>query len=117
MSTEQQNPAGQQDPKTVAIISYITIIGWLIAYFGMYNNNKSSLAGYHLRQTLLLYIIGLAVNILTRMFFWSFMFWGSSIIYLVLLVLWIIGLIAAINGEEKPIPLIGDAAQKMFHNL
>ena len=107
----------QYDSKTIAIISYITPIGWLVAYFGMYANNKSSLAGYHLRQTLLLYIIGFALNILTNMFFWGFMFWIGGLLSLALLIFWIIGLISAVNGEEKPIPLIGDAAQKMFHNL
>ena len=34
-----------------------------------------------------------------------------------LFVLWIIGLIGAINGEQKPIPLIGDRAQSMFSGI
>jgi uncharacterized membrane protein len=116
MSSQYQNTPGQTDPKTVAIISYLTIIGWLIAYFAMYNNNRSSLAGYHLRQTLFLYIIGFAFSALYRMF-WGMMFWGSGLISLGLFILWLLGFISAVNGQEKPMPLIGDAAQRMFHNL
>jgi uncharacterized membrane protein len=115
--SEIQNSAGQYDPKTVAIVSYITPIGWLVAYFAMYSKEKSSLGGFHLKQTLLLYIIGFAINILMRMFWWTFLYWAVSLLSLGLFVLWLIGLIAAMNGEEKPIPLFGDAAQRMFHNL
>jgi uncharacterized membrane protein len=32
-------------------------------------------------------------------------------------VLWVMGLISAINGEEKPMPLIGEKAQEIFKNL
>ena len=51
--------------KTTAIVSYITLIGWLIAYFAMHQSNKTSLGSYHLRQTLLLIICGIAYWILT----------------------------------------------------
>jgi uncharacterized membrane protein len=29
-------------------------------------------------------------------------------------VFWILGLISAINGQEKPIPVVGDLFQKWF---
>lgn len=29
------------DGKTAGIISYFTLIGWLIAYFALYTNNKT----------------------------------------------------------------------------
>jgi uncharacterized membrane protein len=34
-----------------------------------------------------------------------------------LLILWIIGFIGAINGEQKPIPLIGEKAQSIFSGI
>jgi hypothetical protein len=43
--------------KTVGIVSYLTIIGWLIAYFGMHQSNKTSFGSYQLRQTLLLHLV------------------------------------------------------------
>lgn len=109
------------DGKSIAIISYLTIIGWIIAYV-MYGNNKTQLGAFHLRQSLFLMITGFAVSILQ----WVFIFipilgWLISILlYFVLLglfVLWIIGLIAAINGEEKEVPFLGKKAQEMLKGI
>jgi len=35
----------------------------------------------------------------------------------VFLIMWIIGIIGAINGERKPIPFIGEQAQRTFSNI
>lgn len=105
--------------KTTAIVSYITIIGWLIAYFGMHQSKKTSLGSYHLRQTLLLILCGVGYWILT--FVVTMVVPLLGLIFLIgwlgFLVLWIIGLIAAINGEEKPMPLIGEKAQELFKGI
>lgn len=45
------------------------------------------------------------------------LWWVTWILMIGLLVLWIIGLIAAVNGEEKPIPLFGATAQQMFAGI
>ena len=47
--------------KTLSIVSYITIIGWLIAYFSYKDKSeteKSTVVNYHLKQSL-----GIAVKI------------------------------------------------------
>ncbi|MEO7307268.1 MAG: hypothetical protein ABIR78_04785 [Ferruginibacter sp.] len=105
--------------KTTAIVAYITIIGWLIAYFGMHQSKKTSLGSYHLRQTLLLFIIAIIYQIIIRIIIMAVPAVGLilSLVGLVFLVLWIMGLIAAINGEEKPMPLIGEKAQQMFKGI
>ncbi len=46
------------DDKTVAIISYITLFGWIIATV-LHNNNKTELGAFHIRQTLGLYLTGI----------------------------------------------------------
>lgn len=104
--------------KTAAIVSYISIIGWLISYFAL-NNPKTSIASYHLRQTLLLYICAFAFQIIIYIViftipFLAFILW---LVWIGFLILWIMGLIAAINGEEKPMPLIGEKAQELFKNI
>lgn len=119
--------------KNVGIISYITIIGWLIAYFGMHQSNKTELGSYQLRQTLLLHIVSFAVSWILGMIFAAIFFssvstggfaggWFSIvglnwIIRIVFIILWIIGFIGAVNGEKKPIPLIGDRAQTLFKGI
>ncbi|MBK6379265.1 MAG: hypothetical protein IPF72_05755 [Chitinophagaceae bacterium] len=105
--------------KTTAIVSYITLIGWLIAYFAMHQSKKTSLGSYHLRQTLLLFICAIVYQIVVYIITMAVPFVGLilSIGGLAFLVLWIMGLIAAINGEEKPMPLIGEKAQELFKSI
>ena len=113
--------------KNVGIISYLTIIGWLIAYFAMHNEKKTEQGSYQLRQTLLFYIIWIGFYILWRFIVVALFFTSLSMIALAgtvilivdigFFVLWLIGFIGAVNGEKKPIPLIGDKAQTMFPGI
>jgi len=111
--------------KTAGIISYFTIIGWLIAYFAFHQNNKTSLGSYQLRQTLLFHIVlmvlrwGLAIILGT---IWMTtgvfsLYYFLRVVDFAFLIIWIIGLIGAINGEKKPIPLLGERAQSLFSNI
>jgi uncharacterized membrane protein len=123
------NISSADNGKNVGIISYITIIGWLIAYFGMHQNNKTELGSYQLRQTLLLHIVSFLVSWILGMIFAAIFFssgfatgWFSIvginwIIRVCFIILWLIGFIGAVNGEKKPIPLIGERAQTMFSGI
>ncbi|HTD98073.1 MAG TPA: hypothetical protein VK668_02260 [Mucilaginibacter sp.] len=113
------------DGKTAGIISYLTIIGWLIAYFAIHQNNKTALGSYQLRQTLLFHIASMVVSWILGMIFYSLFLTGgffsalslSWIVRVGFFVLWLIGFIGAINGEKKPIPLIGEKAQTIFSTI
>ena len=110
--------ASGMDGKSIAIISYFTWIGWIIA-FVMFNSNKSQLAAYHIRQSLLLMILGILCYIVQIMLVFI-PFIGWAIIFLLwigLVVLWVLGLVAAINGQEKPMPVIGAMAQNIFSGI
>ncbi len=119
MQTENRNTNNLiMDGKSIAIISYLTIIGWIIAYV-LHGNNKSKLGAFHLRQSLFLMLSGFIIAIAQTLFlFIPILGWiVSMLLYFVLLglfVLWIIGLIAAINGEEKTAPLLGGKAQEIL---
>jgi uncharacterized membrane protein len=115
------NATQSMEGKSIAIISYITIIGWIVAYI-MHGNNKSPLGAFHIRQSLFLMICGFTTAIAQMLFvFIPFLGWLiSMLLYFVLLglfVLWIMGLIAAINGEEKPVPLLGAKAQELLKGI
>jgi uncharacterized membrane protein len=115
------NATQSMEGKSIAIISYITIIGWIVAYI-MHGNNKSQLGAFHIRQSLFLMICGFTTAIAQMLFvFIPFLGWLiSMLLYFVLLglfVLWIMGLIAAINGEEKPVPLLGAKAQELLKGI
>ncbi len=93
--------------KTVAILSYITIVGWIIALV-MHNNDKSALGAFHLRQGIGLFLTSLILSFIPVL---------GWIVALGVFILWILGLISAINGEMKPVPLLGDFYQKTFAGL
>ena len=99
--------------KTMAIISYITIFGTLIAFF-MNNSKKNSFASFHIRQ-----MIGLVLLGLINQYAITNLLGGTigMIIAVVLFVLWVIGFIGAIKGEEKSIPVIGDQFQNWFKSI
>lgn len=108
MNMQQQPPT--TDTQLIAIVSYLTFIGWIIAFI-LYQNNKSELAIFHIRQSLGLHIIGLIVTIV----FWiPVIGWALGIL---LLVLWIMGLIYAAQGEAKAVPLVGDFIQDLFRSI
>lgn len=104
------------DAKTTAWVSYLTIIGWIIAFVTYSNMNpKSSLATFHLRQSFGIFAIGFALYfVFFTLIFIPFLSPLISLIGLGLLVLWILGLIAALNGEEKPLPVVGPLFQQWF---
>ena len=99
------------DNKTISIISYITIIGWLIAYL-VGKDNLDAFSKYHLRQSLGLAIVGIILNIITISI--SFLGMIVNLVGLLLLVLFIIGIINAVNGQMKPLPVIGKYFEDKF---
>lgn len=102
-----------EEGKNAAIISYITIIGTVIAFF-INNEKKNPFASFHIKQALginltyffLGYFIGYFDSWLVSSAFWTFIF-----------VLWLYGFLGAIQGEQKIVPLVGEWYQKIFQNL
>jgi len=111
--------------KNAAIVSYFWFIGWLIAYFAMYKNNETELSRYQLRQTLLFHLATTIFSWLLGALLIPLIFAGGvfgavyllRIVQLGFLILWVIGIIGAFQGEKKPIPFIGERAQTLFTNI
>lgn len=118
MASESAYLGSPDNPKTAAIVCYITVIGWVIAYFMLYRPNKNSFAAFHLRQTLLLHILSFILNVLSLFALWKWVPYGIvAALAILLFILWLLGAFRAINGEEKPVPLVGKPAQEMFRAL
>jgi len=102
--------------KTLAILSYVTIIGWVIAYVKSKDlTPKSDLVTYHLKQGLGFFILSIAVNIvLTVLVSIIPALYFLSYVSLLLFVLWIFGIINAANEQKKPIPLVGGLFENQF---
>ncbi len=102
--------------KTIAWISYLTFIGWIVAFI-LHSNlqQKSSLVIFHLRQMFGLTIFYSLAWLLFRFTIFLPGFYMLRWVFVVaLFVFWLIGLLGAVNGEQKPIPIIGNLFQKWF---
>jgi uncharacterized membrane protein len=101
------------DPKVIAIVSYVTLIGWIVAV--VMNNPKSPFASFHIRQSLAIMLLFVASGIITVI---PVLGWLIGLLgYLTAFVLWIIGLIASIQGSKNAVPLIGEKSQEWFKAL
>jgi uncharacterized membrane protein len=103
------------DDKTAAIVSYLTLIGFIVAII-IHGSKKTRLGAYHLRQSLGLMLTSIAIWVVAMIcIFVPFVGWLVSLAaWLSLIVLWVIGLIAAANGQMKPVPVLGEYYQKWF---
>jgi uncharacterized membrane protein len=118
-------PVTSDSGKTAAILSYFGIILWLIAYFALHKDKKTDFGSYHLRQTLLFAIISTVIYFVLSFFMGILIattgmfgiIYLAYIVYVGLFIIWIIGFIGVLNGEKKPMPLIGERAQTMFPEI
>ncbi|HYC30807.1 MAG TPA: hypothetical protein VEB59_00885, partial [Gemmatimonadales bacterium] len=99
------------EDKTVAILAYVTIIGFIVAIV-MYQGNKTRLGAFHLRQTLGLVVTGLVGGVVAVVPILGWIVW--FVVTLGLLVLWFLGLVSAIRGDERPVPILGEHYQRWF---
>ncbi len=100
--------------KTLSIVSYISIVGWLIAYF-MGKEKMDALLKYHLRQSLGLTIVSILFSVALNIVAMIVPALGIlGLVSLAFLLLWVIGIINAANGAQKPLPVIGKIFEDKF---
>lgn len=105
--------AAQDNGKTIAIISYITLIGWVVALI-MHSSNKTKLGAFHIRQMLGIILVGLALSILGRVTGNLFLIW---ILQIAVIAFWVLGFVGAVQGEEREVPLLGKQFQDWFKGV
>lgn len=113
-NTNTNETKGSFDPKTIAIIAYLTVIGLVVA-FVLNNDKRDAFAAFHIKQSLGLVLIsfGLFIIGMVPILGWIISALGS----IFLLYLWIIGLLNAINNKIKPVPYLGHEFEKWFANI
>jgi uncharacterized membrane protein len=117
-----QQPAPQDDVtrgKTVAILSYCTLLGWIIAII-LHQQDKTKFGAFHLRQGLGLFITWIACAIvvgITSPLFGFISLFLLPLVALGILTLLIIGLINAINGKMTPAPVVGGLSEKILAGI
>ncbi len=96
--------------KTTAIISYLTLVGAIIAIF-MNNEPKHEFAKFHIRQAFGIHLLFHAFAILSNVWGGEFGFYG---LYLCYIILWMYGFIGALSNKKQEIPVLGAYFQKWF---
>ena len=102
-----------KEGKTLAVVSYITIIGTLIAFI-LNQNKRNTFTAYHIRQAIGVFLTGLIVSFLQK---YSHFDWVNVVLGFGVFLLWAFGIIAAIQGKEKPVPVLGEKFEEWFHNI
>ena len=98
---QTDNETNYDMAKVVAVVSYLTPIGWLTALV-IYGHHKSRLSSFHLRQSLGLIITGCLLSFIPLI---------GWLLNFVVVAAWIHGFYYAIKGEEIPVPFLGDIYQ------
>ena len=99
--------------KPTAIIAYLWVIGLVIAFL-MNSTKKNAFASFHIRQAVGLIAIHLIIQLVDRFLGMGMLTWVFDI---GLLILWVLGIFSAIQGEEKTVPLLGDQFQEWFKGI
>ena len=111
-----------EEGKVCAVIMYLFFIVGLLWYFLDEKMKKNKFAEYHLKQAIVLVlasmIISFGVGILS--FIFAITIIGLIFIFPLMLLafvpmIWtIIGIVYSVQGKMKPLPLIGEYAEKWF---
>ncbi len=122
-----QNPMGSPPPpmenppqhsindgKNIAIIAYLTIIGLIIA-FVLNNEKKNDFASFHIRQSLGIMLMMFAVSIVSYLPYIGGIIAVAGLIFGV--ILWIMGIMNAVNGNKKPVPVVGERFSELFAGI
>lgn len=91
---------------------FFTVVGFILVLF-LKRENKYAM--YYAKQGLVLFFGYIAAWLISLIF--SFIpFIGkiiSTVLWILLLVLWITGLIYSLSGKEKEIPIVGEIAKQI----
>jgi uncharacterized membrane protein len=90
--------------KIIGILSYITLIGWLVA-IALQDKQKSIFTTFHLRQSLGLIITGALLALLPLI---------GWLINIAVFIAWLYAIFFAVQGRMEKIPVLGDFYQKQL---
>ncbi len=102
-----------EEGKTLAIVSYLTLIGTLIAFF-MNQDKKNEFTSFHIRQALGLWLLQIMLGYVVS----GFDNWNITMAFWIGIgILLFYGVFNAIAGKQEKIPLLGDVFQNLFKSI
>jgi uncharacterized membrane protein len=105
------------DEKTIGILSYIGPIGLVVAI--LMDKEKTPFTRFHIRQNIGIAIVWIAIYVVSIIMGRISGVLGMAFLFLNILpfIMWIIGIIGAVNGEKKLAPVLGDKFQEWFKSV
>ncbi len=103
----------QNDRKIYAFLAtFLSIIGFIIAII---TKREDRYVMYYAKQSLVIFIIGVIASIIQGFFvFIPIIGWMiNTALSILVFILWIVSWIYALSGETKPVPVIGEYAEKI----
>ena len=107
----------EQDVKANKAMGVLSYLGILILIPLLAGDKQSEYVRFHINQGLVLFLVSIAVDILDGRWFWGFqswfaqrmlnLSWALDILSLILFVLMILGIVYAVRGEKRELPVIG----------
>lgn len=112
---EPRPPSNSVDEgKTIAIISYLTLVGLIIA-FVMNSDKKNGFAAFHIRQSIGVMLSGVVLGLVNII---PFLGWLVFIVgWVFITIMWVTGLLNAVNGKEKPVLVLGEKFNEWFASI
>ena len=94
----------QNNSRTVAVVSYITWIGWIIAF--LIRDRRDAFAAHHLNQALMINLLKIAGGLCVMIPHNGEEL--SGIVGIAAFILIIMGIYRAVNWRTDPLPVIGE---------
>ena len=98
----------KEQGKTMAIVSYITVIGLLIAYFTTRGDKQNEFVSFHIGQSLRIFILGIIISVSIGVIVSVTGISMLSYLSYVPLVFMVLGAMNASNLKEEKLPIIGN---------
>ena len=100
-----------QNKHRTDVVAYLTLVGWLIAYFC----GDRAASRFHLNQALAILLADLGLNAVFIMATYTSVAPAAvavrgvcGILSFCVVVLWVLALARAAKGSEKPVPVLGE---------
>ena len=108
MEENKQTAAPQEPKKEAQKNTAMAVVAYILFFVPLLTDAKHDpFVKYHVKQGLVVFLIGIAVAVLSP-FIWMI----SWILQLGLLVLVVLGIVNALNGKQEPLPVVGGLAEK-----
>ncbi|MFK7814833.1 MAG: DUF4870 domain-containing protein [Gammaproteobacteria bacterium] len=102
------------DKNTSALIAYV--LGWISGLAVILIEKDDEFVRFHAMQSIITFGALTLLSIFASWIFYYFLFFGS-IIHIAAVVLWIILMVKAYQGEKFKLPVIGDLAMQWMHKI